>query len=155
MTRSKMKILVDGGDPQETRRIKELLGFVDGQTTIHLGLLRTRTSSPLVGDAVVPVEVFSDLKTTAQDMLDQGRECSRGFPMRTSSNHARQKASVRHRCQSCKVAASNPQPRASALLLRGRNRLATVPAKILQLWAKGEFPHGGHPGVKPLANSVY
>jgi len=24
---------VDGGDPQETRRVKELLGFVDGQTT--------------------------------------------------------------------------------------------------------------------------
>ena len=33
MTRPKMKILVDGGDPQETRRVKELLGFVDGQTT--------------------------------------------------------------------------------------------------------------------------
>src|SRR5690242_20657655 len=27
------KILVDGGDPQETERIKGLLGFVDGQTT--------------------------------------------------------------------------------------------------------------------------
>jgi hypothetical protein len=33
MTRPKTKILVDGGDPQETRRVKELLGFVDGQTT--------------------------------------------------------------------------------------------------------------------------
>jgi hypothetical protein len=33
MTRPKTKILVDGGDPQETRRVKELLellGFVDG-----------------------------------------------------------------------------------------------------------------------------
>ena len=27
------KILVDGGDPEETLRIKQLLGFVDGQTT--------------------------------------------------------------------------------------------------------------------------
>jgi transaldolase len=27
------KILVDGGDPQETRRIRQLIGFVDGQTT--------------------------------------------------------------------------------------------------------------------------
>ena len=27
------KILIDGGDPQETREAKELLGFVDGQTT--------------------------------------------------------------------------------------------------------------------------
>jgi transaldolase len=27
------KLLVDGGDPGETRRIRELLGFIDGQTT--------------------------------------------------------------------------------------------------------------------------
>jgi transaldolase len=27
------KILVDGGDPQETARIQQLIGFVDGQTT--------------------------------------------------------------------------------------------------------------------------
>lgn len=33
MNRPKTKILVDGGDPEETRRIKALLGFVDGQTT--------------------------------------------------------------------------------------------------------------------------
>jgi len=33
MTRPKTKILVDGGDPQEPRRVKECLGFVDGQTT--------------------------------------------------------------------------------------------------------------------------
>src|SRR5712671_6823476 len=33
MTRPKTKILVDGVDPQETRRVKEGLGFVDGQTT--------------------------------------------------------------------------------------------------------------------------
>lgn len=31
--RPKTKILVDGGDPRETRRVKDLLGFVDGQTT--------------------------------------------------------------------------------------------------------------------------
>ena len=29
----KTKILVDGGDPEETLRVKNLLGFVDGQTT--------------------------------------------------------------------------------------------------------------------------
>jgi transaldolase len=33
MIRPKTKILVDGGDPQETLEIKEMLGFVDGQTT--------------------------------------------------------------------------------------------------------------------------
>ena len=27
------KILVDGGDPDDTARIKQLIGFVDGQTT--------------------------------------------------------------------------------------------------------------------------
>ena len=27
------KILVDGGDPQETARIQQQIGFVDGQTT--------------------------------------------------------------------------------------------------------------------------
>jgi len=29
----KTKILIDGGDPDEPLRIKNLLGFVDGQTT--------------------------------------------------------------------------------------------------------------------------
>jgi transaldolase len=29
----KTKILVDGGDPEETLRVKSLLGYVDGQTT--------------------------------------------------------------------------------------------------------------------------
>ena len=29
----KTKILVDGGDPDETLRVKNLLGFVDGHTT--------------------------------------------------------------------------------------------------------------------------
>jgi transaldolase len=31
--RPKTKLLVDGGDPEETFRIKSLIGFVDGQTT--------------------------------------------------------------------------------------------------------------------------
>jgi hypothetical protein len=29
----KTRLLVDGGDPSETLRIKSLIGFVDGQTT--------------------------------------------------------------------------------------------------------------------------
>jgi transaldolase len=29
----KTRILVDGGDPDETSRVKKLIGFVDGQTT--------------------------------------------------------------------------------------------------------------------------
>jgi transaldolase len=31
--RSKTRILVDGGDPEETLRVKNLVGYVDGQTT--------------------------------------------------------------------------------------------------------------------------
>jgi Transaldolase/Fructose-6-phosphate aldolase len=100
MTRPKTKILVDGGDPQETRRVKESLGFVDGQTTNpsliaknpHIRELIAsghklsnkeemeeyktivQTISPLVGDAGVSIEVFSDERTVAQEMFDQGRE---------------------------------------------------------------------------------
>ena len=34
----KTKIRVDGGDPEETLRVKESIGFVDGQTTNPLVL---------------------------------------------------------------------------------------------------------------------
>ncbi len=106
MTRPKTKILVDGGDPQETRRVKELLGFVDGQTTNpsliaknpHIRELIAsghklsnreemdeykkivQTISPLVGDAGVSIEVFSDQRTMAQEMFDQGREMFSWIP---------------------------------------------------------------------------
>jgi transaldolase len=94
------KILVDGGDPQETARIRQLIGFVDGQTTnpsliaknpevmqlVESGHRLTKEEeaaeyrkivqaiSPLVGDAGVSIEVFADLNTTADEMLNQGRE---------------------------------------------------------------------------------
>jgi len=100
MTRPKTKILVDGGDPQETRQVKQLLGFVDGQTTNpsliaknpHIKELVAsghklsnreemdeykkivETISPLVGDGGVSIEVFSDEKTTAAEMFSQGKE---------------------------------------------------------------------------------
>ena len=106
MTRPKMKILVDGGDPQETRRVKQLLGYVDGQTTNPSLIAKNprikeliasghklssreemdeykqivQTIAPLVGDAGVSIEVFSDEKTTAQEMLDQGREMFSWIP---------------------------------------------------------------------------
>ena len=98
--RPKTKILVDGGDPDETVRIKKLIGFVDGQTTNpsliaknpevqHLLASGYRLTSeeqtaeykkivqkisPLVGDAGVSIEVFADLDTTAEQMLAQGQE---------------------------------------------------------------------------------
>ena len=106
MNRPKTKILVDGGDPQDTQRIKELLGFVDGQTTNPTLIARNphireliaaghklskreeldeyrkivQTISPLVGQAGVSIEVFADQNTTAQEMLDQGREMFSWIP---------------------------------------------------------------------------
>ena len=102
----KTKILVDGGDPDETSRVKNLLGFVDGQTTnpsliaknpeiqqrIASGYSLTsqeekdeyrkivRVISPLVGDAGVSIEVFADLNTSAEEMLSQGQEMFSWIP---------------------------------------------------------------------------
>ncbi len=102
----KTKILVDGGDPDETRQIKNLIEFVDGQTTnpsliaknpevqelLVSGHRLTRQEqkdeykkivqkiSPLVGDAGVSIEVFADLETTAEEMLEQGEEMFSWIP---------------------------------------------------------------------------
>jgi transaldolase len=104
--RTKTKILVDGGNPAETSRIKKLLGFVDGQTTnpsliaknpeirrlIDSGHRLSRQEeneeykkivqqiSPLVGDAGVSIEVFADLDTKAEQMLAQGKEMFTWIP---------------------------------------------------------------------------
>jgi transaldolase len=106
VNRPKTKILVDGGDPQETLRVKELLGFVDGQTTNptlvannpHIRQMLSsghklsepeeldeyrkivQQISPLVGNAGVSIEVFSDRKTSAQEMFEQGREMYTWIP---------------------------------------------------------------------------
>ncbi len=102
----KTKILLDGGDPKETLMIKNLLGFVDGQTTnpsliahnptIHelvasghrlsvreqLDEYRkvVRTISPLVGDAGVSIEVFADLNSQAEEMVAQGQDMFTWIP---------------------------------------------------------------------------
>ncbi len=96
----KTKLLVDGGDPDETLRVKTLIGFVDGQTTNPSLVAKNpeiqrliasghrlsseeerneykkivQSISPLVGDAGVSIEVFADLGTTAEEMLAQGQE---------------------------------------------------------------------------------
>lgn len=100
------KILVDGGDPKETARVRELIGFVDGQTTnpsliaknpdvaqrVKSGEKMTEAQesaeyrkivqqiSPLVGDAGVSIEVYADFDTTADAMLRQGREMNSWIP---------------------------------------------------------------------------
>ncbi|HEY1467691.1 MAG TPA: transaldolase family protein [Candidatus Acidoferrum sp.] len=102
----KTKILVDGGDPEETLRVKELIGFVDGQTTNPSLIaknpeIRERIAaghtlspqeekdeyrkivqaiSPLVGDAGVSIEVFADLDTKGEEMLAQGEEMFTWIP---------------------------------------------------------------------------
>ena len=104
--RPKTKILVDGGDPDETRHIKDLLGFVDGQTTNPSLIAKNpeirhliesghslsadqekdeyrkivRTISPMVGDGGVSIEVFADTNTTAEQMLAQGEEMFSWIP---------------------------------------------------------------------------
>jgi transaldolase len=104
--KTQTKILVDGGDPNETMRVKESVGFVDGQTTNptlisknpevkHLVESGHKFSereeldeykkivqkiSPLVGDAGVSIEVFADLDTPAEQMFAQGREMFSWIP---------------------------------------------------------------------------
>ena len=104
--RPRTKILVDGGDPNETLRIKSLIGFVDGQTTNPSLIAKNpeiqrliasghklssreekeeyqkivQSISPLVGDAGVSIEVFADLSTRAEEMLAQGQEMFSWIP---------------------------------------------------------------------------
>jgi transaldolase len=100
------RILVDGGDPNETLRVKRLIGFVDGQTTNPSLIARNpeiqrliasgyrlssqeekdeykaivQSISPLVGNAGVSIEVFADLDTRAEEMLAQGQEMFSWIP---------------------------------------------------------------------------
>lgn len=100
MSRPKTKILLDGGDPEETKKIRELLGFLDGQTTnpslvAHNPEIAAMVSrgekmtveqanqhykelvskiSPLVGEAGVSIEVYAAEDTKAEEMFAQGKE---------------------------------------------------------------------------------
>jgi transaldolase len=104
--RSKTKIMVDGGDPEQTLRVKSLVGRVDGQTTNPTLIAKNpevqrlvstghklsskeeleeykkivQAISPLVGDAGVSIEVFADLDTTAEQMVTQGQEMFSWIP---------------------------------------------------------------------------
>ena len=92
-------IFLDGGDPAETKEIFSLLGFLDGQTT-NPSLVAKNPAfaackdkpegctnddlwgaykeivteiSPLVPESV-SIEVYADHETTAQEMIEKGRE---------------------------------------------------------------------------------
>jgi len=100
------KILVDGGDPDETAHVRNLLGFLDGQTTNPTLVAKNpevrqriasghkfslneqkqeykkivQSISPLVESAGVSIEVFADFDTTAQQMVTQGAEMFTWIP---------------------------------------------------------------------------
>ncbi len=106
MRAPKTKILLDGGNPGETLRIKHLLRFLDGQTTNpslvaknpdlkrlvaseHGLSVRQQMAeywkiveavSQRIGDAGVSIEVFAEQNTTAEKMLDQAREMFTWIP---------------------------------------------------------------------------
>jgi transaldolase len=106
VTRPITKILLDGGDPDETAHVRNLLGFLDGQTTNPTLVAKNpevrqriasghklsskeqsdeykkivQSISPLVDSAGVSIEVFADFKTTAAEMLAQGEQMFTWIP---------------------------------------------------------------------------
>ena len=102
----KTKIFLDGGDPNETSEIINLLGFLDGQTTnptlisknpevkarLEKGEKFTKEEiysfyhevvqeiSSLIPEGSVSVEVYADENTTSEEMLEQGREMFSWIP---------------------------------------------------------------------------
>jgi transaldolase len=102
----KTRIFLDGGNPDETKEIVSLLGFLDGQTTnptliaknpearrrleqgrkfsekeifdFYRGVVTTISS--LIPQGSVSVEVYADAVTPAAAMLSQGREMFSWIP---------------------------------------------------------------------------
>ncbi|MBI2314467.1 transaldolase [Candidatus Daviesbacteria bacterium] len=96
----KTKIFLDGGDPDETREIQKLLGFLDGQTTNPTLISKNpevakrlaggekfneneafgfykrvvQEISHIIPGGSISVEVYADQSTTSEEMLRQGRE---------------------------------------------------------------------------------
>jgi len=97
---------LDSGDPNETREIIKLLGFLDGQTTnptlisknpkaksrLEKGERFTKEEifnfykevvieiSGIIPNGSVSIEVYADKNTTHQEMLEQGREMFSWIP---------------------------------------------------------------------------
>ena len=102
----KTRIFLDGGDPEETREIIRLLGFLDGQTTnptlisknprarqrLERGEKFTREEivdfyqetvkeiSKLIPNGSISVEVYADHSTLAEAMLNQGNKMFTWIP---------------------------------------------------------------------------
>ena len=102
----KPRIFLDGGDPEETKEVIRLLGFLDGQTTnptlisknprarhrLERGEKFTREEiidfyqetvreiSKLIPEGSISVEVYADRSTLAEAMLIQGKEMFSWIP---------------------------------------------------------------------------
>ncbi|MBI5452819.1 transaldolase [Candidatus Gottesmanbacteria bacterium] len=97
------KIFIDGGEPEETKEAKKLLGFLDGQTTnptlIAKNLAASVSSAKLTQDEAlgeykriageiskiiphgsVSIQVFANGKTESEEMLSQARERTKWIP---------------------------------------------------------------------------
>lgn len=102
----KTRLFLDGGDPEETKAVLKQTGFLDGQTTnptliaknpearkrLEQGKKFTQeeiltfyrgvvvTLSGLLPQGSISIEVYADAKTSAEDMLKQGREMYTWIP---------------------------------------------------------------------------
>ena len=102
----KTRIFLDGGDPGETRKVIETLGFLDGQTTNPTLISKNpearkrldegrkfneseifsfykdvvREISSLIPEGSVSVEVYADVASQAEAMLTQGKEMFSWIP---------------------------------------------------------------------------
>jgi transaldolase len=102
----KTRVFLDGGDPGETKKLLDLLGFLDGQTTNPTLISKNpdarkrlekgdrfsqkeildfykkvvKEASSLIPKGSVSVEVYADLSTKAGEMLKQGKEMFSWIP---------------------------------------------------------------------------
>lgn len=100
------RIFLDGGDPAETRKVRDEMGFLDGQTTnptfvaknpdakdrLEMGEKFTEQElldfyrdmiseiSAIIPEGSVSIEVYADKSTSAEAMLEQGREMFSWIP---------------------------------------------------------------------------
>lgn len=100
------KIFLDGGDPEETKQLIKVLGFLDGQTTNPTLVAKNPEVqkrlesggkfaaeeimdfykhvvlkiSNLIPHGSVSIEVYADEKTTASEMLDQAKRMNEWIP---------------------------------------------------------------------------
>lgn len=139
----KTKILVHGGDPSETLRIKSLIEFVDGQTTNPSLIAKNpeiqqlitsghtlsaeeekneyrkivQSISPLVGDVEFPLRCLRILVPAPRRCLSRAKKCLLGFQMPISSIRVRTRACEPHKCRSKRVF-DNKQQLLGARILR-------------------------------------